>query len=111
MADDSSCPTSNTWVSSSRAGDIFADVLKTFGAPAMLAARTNILCLVSATVLLPLCLLKVNKSLRFSLSLSALFVCVCFQCHHLRTPSCCVYCASKELTRQIVFCPHEASVR
>lgn len=41
------------------AGDVFADVLAAFGAPAVLAARTNILCLISAVVLLPLCLLKV----------------------------------------------------
>ncbi|CAM9563096.1 unnamed protein product [Scytosiphon promiscuus] len=39
-------------------GDVFSDVLTAFGAPAILAARTNILCLVSTTVLLPLCLLK-----------------------------------------------------
>lgn len=42
---------------------MFADVLTAFGAPGVLAARTNILCLVSAGVLLPLCLLKVNTYL------------------------------------------------
>lgn len=42
------------------AGDVFSDVLVAFGAPAILSARTNILCLVSTTVLLPLCLLKVR---------------------------------------------------
>ncbi|CAM9750577.1 unnamed protein product [Ascophyllum nodosum] len=47
-------------------GDVFSDVLKAFGAPAVLAARTNILCLVSATVLFPLCLLKDLSALSFT---------------------------------------------
>lgn len=45
------------------AGDVFADVLAAFGAPGILAARTNILCLISAGVLLPLCLLKVSTEM------------------------------------------------
>ncbi|CBJ49079.1 conserved unknown protein [Ectocarpus siliculosus] len=47
-------------------GDVFADVLAAFGAPGVLAARTNILCLVSALVLLPLCLLKDLSALSYT---------------------------------------------
>lgn len=53
-------------------GDIFSDVLKAFGAPALLSARTNILCLVSTTVLLPLCLLKDLSALSYTSILGVL---------------------------------------
>ncbi|CAM9513024.1 unnamed protein product, partial [Discosporangium mesarthrocarpum] len=40
-------------------GDVFSDIMTAFNAPALLAKRANILCLISSVVLLPLCLLKV----------------------------------------------------
>lgn len=51
-------------------GDSFAALAKTFGAPALVASRSNIIMAVSAAVLLPLSLLK-SASLRRSC------VCVC----------------------------------
>ena len=53
-------------------GDSFASLAKTFGAPAMVANRSNIILAISATVLLPLSLLK-SGSIGFFLCL----VCVC----------------------------------
>eukprot|EP00903_Cladosiphon_okamuranus_P009008 g8617.t1 len=53
-------------------GDVFADVLTAFGAPGILAARTNILCLVSTGVLLPLCLLKDLSALSYTSILGVL---------------------------------------
>ncbi|CAN0353542.1 unnamed protein product, partial [Ectocarpus sp. 13 AM-2016] len=47
-------------------GDSFSALAKTFGAPALVAKRSNIIMAVSATVLLPLSLLKNLKSLGFT---------------------------------------------
>eukprot|EP00904_Undaria_pinnatifida_P009553 jgi/Undpi1/5728/HiC_scaffold_2.g01002.m1 len=47
-------------------GDSFSALAKTFGAPAMVANRSNVILAVSATVLLPLSLLKNLKSLGFT---------------------------------------------
>lgn len=44
-------------------GDSFASLAKTFGLPAMLAQRTNIILLLTSTVLFPLCSLKSLNSL------------------------------------------------
>ncbi|CAN0349134.1 unnamed protein product [Pylaiella littoralis] len=47
-------------------GDSFAALAKTFGAPALVANRSNIIMAISAAVLLPLSLLKSLKSLGFT---------------------------------------------
>ncbi|CAM9956440.1 unnamed protein product, partial [Hapterophycus canaliculatus] len=47
-------------------GDSFAALAQTFGAPALVAKRSNIIVAISATVLLPLSLLKSLKSLGFT---------------------------------------------
>ncbi|CAM9295579.1 unnamed protein product, partial [Choristocarpus tenellus] len=47
-------------------GDVFQDIMKAFGAPAFFASRTNILCLISSVVLLPLCLLKDLSALSYT---------------------------------------------